>query len=177
VSIAASQPPSAHGPNGATRPAEKLSASQPSAPRPSAAPKRKIHSGEKDQRPQQRPERPFQRIPEIANPPIDGRVEIAARRMKGADDMIEIAVSDTSTGMTHEQMARVFTPFEQADPSTTRRFGGTGLGMSIARGLVRAMGGDIVAASTPSDGSTFLIRLPKRADERPPATEDARAAA
>jgi signal transduction histidine kinase len=90
-----------------------------------------------------------------------GRVDLSARRIAAPDgDMIEIAVADTGIGMTPEELTRAFTPFEQADASITRRFGGTGLGLSIARGLARALGGDVAATSVPGAGSTFFLRFP-----------------
>jgi two-component system sensor histidine kinase/response regulator len=64
-------------------------------------------------------------------------------------------VRDTGVGMTADQLSRVFQPFMQADSSTTRRFGGSGLGLSIARQLVETMGGRLWAESVPDQGSTF----------------------
>jgi CheY-like chemotaxis protein len=69
-------------------------------------------------------------------------------------------VSDTGIGMTPEQLARLFEAFTQADAATTRKYGGTGLGLALSRRLCRMMGGDVVAASEPGRGSTFTIRLP-----------------
>ncbi len=71
--------------------------------------------------------------------------------------------------MTPEQMARLFEEFAQADATTTRRFGGTGLGLALSRRLCRMMGGDITVASEPGRGSTFTIRLP--AEVREPTRE------
>ncbi|MCB1786801.1 MAG: PAS domain S-box protein [Gammaproteobacteria bacterium] len=73
---------------------------------------------------------------------------------------VEFAVVDTGIGMTSEQLARVFKPFEQADTSTTRRYGGTGLGLVISQDLARLMGGEIVVQSTAGEGSRFTLRLP-----------------
>jgi len=69
-------------------------------------------------------------------------------------------VRDTGIGMAPAQLARVFAPFEQADGSTTRKYGGTGLGLTITQRIVQVMGGDIQGESTPGQGSCFVIRLP-----------------
>ena len=68
-------------------------------------------------------------------------------------------VCDTGIGMSAEQQARLFQPFEQADSSTTRRYGGTGLGLVISRHLAREMGGDIEVESTLGQGSVFRLWL------------------
>ena len=71
-----------------------------------------------------------------------------------------VEVEDTGIGMDAAQCERVFQRFEQADESTTRRFGGTGLGLYISRQLARQMGGDLTVSSTPGTGSRFLVTLP-----------------
>ena len=68
---------------------------------------------------------------------------------------LKFEVHDTGVGMTAEQLARLFKPFTQADESTTRRFGGTGLGLTISRRLARLLGGDVVAESQYGIGSLF----------------------
>ena len=70
-----------------------------------------------------------------------------------------IDVQDSGIGIAADKLESVFEPFVQAESSTTRRFGGTGLGLTISRGFARAMGGDITAASRPGEGTTFTVRL------------------
>jgi signal transduction histidine kinase/DNA-binding response OmpR family regulator len=72
---------------------------------------------------------------------------------------VTLAVTDTGIGLDEEQLARLFEPFMQADSSTTRQFGGSGLGLSIVRRLARAMGGDVAVESKRAVGSTFTVTL------------------
>jgi signal transduction histidine kinase/CHASE1-domain containing sensor protein/ActR/RegA family two-component response regulator len=70
-----------------------------------------------------------------------------------------LAVQDTGVGMTEAQLARIFRPFSQADETMTRTFGGTGLGLTIARRLAQLLGGEISVQSTHGKGSTFTVTL------------------
>src|SRR5262249_48609568 len=73
-----------------------------------------------------------------------GTVSLAvSREAIQGEDWLAFRVSDTGIGMTPEQMARLFQEFSQADAATTRRFGGTGLGLALSRRLCRMMGGDV----------------------------------
>jgi len=68
-------------------------------------------------------------------------------------------ISDSGIGMTHDQIYRIFEPFMQADSSITRKYGGTGLGVPIVKGILDAMGGRLTIESTPGVGSTFSFEL------------------
>jgi signal transduction histidine kinase/AmiR/NasT family two-component response regulator len=72
---------------------------------------------------------------------------------------LRIAVKDTGIGMTEAQMAKIFSAFAQADTSTTRRFGGTGLGLRICKRLAHMLGGDVSVESEWGRGSTFSVRI------------------
>jgi len=91
-----------------------------------------------------------------------GEVVMRARVGPAQDDKhvgVRLEVVDTGIGIAPESMERLFEPFAQADASTTRRYGGTGLGMAICRQLVEAMGGTIGVDSELGRGSTFWINL------------------
>jgi signal transduction histidine kinase/ActR/RegA family two-component response regulator len=86
------------------------------------------------------------------------RVELGARDSVG--DTLHVSVTDTGIGIPAEKQAAIFDSFSQADTSTTRKFGGTGLGLTIASQLTRLMGGRIWVNSVPGIGSAFHVEIP-----------------
>ncbi len=99
-----------------------------------------------------------------------GEIRLAAAREKtDGGDWLRFDVSDTGIGLTPQQMSRLFESFSQADASTTRRFGGTGLGLVISRSFCRMMGGDVTVESEFGKGSTFTVRIPACVAEAPKA--------
>ncbi|HEY3239310.1 MAG TPA: response regulator, partial [Acidimicrobiia bacterium] len=110
----------------------------------------------------------------------EGTVSLSARReggglgargaaeepgARGVPDEIVFEVADTGIGIAPEHMDRLFQAFSQAESSTTRRFGGTGLGLTISRSFCQMMRGDITVASAAGQGSTFTVRLPAQVAE------------
>jgi signal transduction histidine kinase/CheY-like chemotaxis protein/HPt (histidine-containing phosphotransfer) domain-containing protein len=94
-----------------------------------------------------------------------GSVRLTARcaHLFTSDAVVEVEVVDTGIGMSDEQLASLFQPFTQGDTSTTRRFGGTGLGLTICKRLATLLGGELKVASSLGNGSTFTLVLPLRA--------------
>ncbi len=84
---------------------------------------------------------------------------------------VHLQVRDSGIGMTPQQLASIFAPFTQADTSISRRFGGSGLGTTIARQLVELMGGSIDVESEPGRGSIFHVRLPLPVGNKPAARD------
>jgi two-component system sensor histidine kinase/response regulator len=96
-----------------------------------------------------------------------GEVSLDVRLAARENDKYHISftIKDTGIGMTEEQVNKLFTPFEQGDSSINRRFGGSGLGLSIVKNLVDMMGGEIEVVSTPGEGTSFIIQLSLNVDE------------
>jgi PAS domain S-box-containing protein len=87
-------------------------------------------------------------------------VRVACGMTEAGRLLLEIEVEDTGIGISKEAQARLFSSFEQADVTTTRKYGGTGLGLTITRALVYGMGGEITLRSVPALGSNFRVALP-----------------
>ncbi len=93
-----------------------------------------------------------------------GAITLAASR---AGEKLVFRITDTGIGMDNEQLSQIFDPFQQADGSSTRRFGGTGLGLTISKRILELIGGDIRVESQPGVGSTFEFCLPYVKSARP----------
>jgi signal transduction histidine kinase len=83
------------------------------------------------------------------------RMEVAV-----AGEKLRFSVSDTGPGIAPEDAGRLFQDFTQLDASSTRKFGGSGLGLALSRRLARLIGGDVTLASSVGEGSTFVLELP-----------------
>ncbi|MEO7071912.1 MAG: response regulator [Rhodanobacter sp.] len=104
-----------------------------------------------------------------------GTIGLQVRREpRAAGDWLVFEVTDTGVGMTPAQQAKVFQPFVQADSSTSRKYGGTGLGLALSRRFAEMLGGDIAMTSEPGVGTTFTVGIPAQCEaaaEPVPATE------
>ena len=89
-----------------------------------------------------------------------GGVTVEVDCVPDAGSRVRFRVTDTGIGIAEQDIGRIFQSFTQADSSTTRQFGGSGLGLTITRQLVELMGGEIEVHSTPGQGSTFSFSLP-----------------
>jgi PAS domain S-box-containing protein len=93
----------------------------------------------------------------------NGRITLEAHgEDPGGKPTVVFHIRDTGIGMSADQVEKLFQPFTQADASTTRKYGGTGLGLVISRRFCQMMGGDITVESEPGQGATFTVRLPAR---------------
>ena len=87
-------------------------------------------------------------------------ISLKLNQVSEAKHLLVVAIRDSGIGMTDQQMSRLFEDFSQADVSTTREYGGTGLGLSLSRRFCRMMGGDITVESVKDQGSIFTVSLP-----------------
>ena len=103
----------------------------------------------------------------------EGQVTVTLRDGggKAVSDRVVIEVEDSGIGMTPDQMARVFEPFVQAEASIARRYGGTGLGLSLSRKLAQDLGGRLEGFSEEGRGSRFVLTLPRLAQDSAPVEE------
>jgi len=91
-------------------------------------------------------------------------LEVSRETMEDRE-WISFCVSDTGIGMTGEQLVKLFQTFSQADTSTTRKFGGSGLGLALTRRFCQLMGGDVTVRSVPGESSIFTIKVPASVDD------------
>ncbi len=92
-------------------------------------------------------------------------VRVCAKTIIGRKYIIAIEVTDTGIGMNENQLQDIFHPFEQVDTTATRRFGGTGLGLTISKNIIEQMNGNISVSSTLGEGTTFTMHIPLYAQE------------
>jgi len=112
----------------------------------------------------------FNMISNAAKFTENGKITLAVVREadeKGVD-WVSFSVSDTGIGMSPDGLSKIFQAFTQAESSTTRKYGGTGLGLTITKKFCQMMGGDITVASEQGQGTTFTMRIPAEVGEREP---------
>lgn len=98
-------------------------------------------------------------------------LEVQRRTARNATDVLRFILSDTGIGMTEDALSHIFQPFEQADVTIAKRYGGTGLGMSITKNLITLMGGQIRIESEPGVGTSCIVDLPFARAEKNSAEE------
>ena len=91
----------------------------------------------------------------------DGAISIHVSNSASMDNAVDFIIADTGIGMSAEQVDKVFKPFTQADEKTTRKFGGTGLGLTITKMFAEMMDGNIILTSEEGKGTTFTVTIPK----------------
>ena len=102
-----------------------------------------------------------------------GRITLGASRQARPDGAwLSFTVADTGIGMTPDQLARLFQRFVQADESTTRKYGGTGLGLALSKAFAKLLGGDIAVRSTAGEGTCFTVCVPAKMPEHTPGAAD-----
>jgi signal transduction histidine kinase/CheY-like chemotaxis protein len=106
----------------------------------------------------------------------DVTLDVRREEMDGRG-WIVFRVTDTGIGMSPDQLVKLFQDFTQADASTTRKFGGTGLGLALTRRFCQMMGGDVTVHSVPDEGSVFTVKLPDRVRDVGPESPAGAAAA
>ncbi len=97
------------------------------------------------------------------------RLDVSAQHDAVGVPQALFAVTDTGIGIDAKHIGNLFNPFTQVDPSMSRKFGGSGLGLSLSRELARAMGGDITVSSRPGSGSVFTLTVPAGSPQAKPA--------
>ncbi len=105
----------------------------------------------------------FNLVSNAAKFTTDGTVGIEANTMeKMGEPFIRLAVTDTGIGIPEDKLEHIFEEFSQADSSTTRNYGGTGLGLALVRKFATMMGGDVLVESILGEGSSFILEIPAR---------------
>ncbi|MEF2074522.1 ATP-binding protein [Consotaella aegiceratis] len=92
-----------------------------------------------------------------------GHVSLSAERIEAEDDRVRFVVADTGIGIAPEALGHIFEPFAQADGSVARRFGGSGLGLAVCRGLLKTVGGSISVETGVGSGTRFVVVFPLQA--------------